>query len=599
MQLQATGRMTLLGICVLLLYFFRLVSRPVCCSPLTGGPAARSWPTARAPGSAAARSGRPASPRLRSRAPGARGRAESRCTRRSTAGRPPAPPTAPRPGASQQAGGDPSDELQVPAVPHCTRPRSRPFARSFSTTCTTPRPGGAVGQQARRLHGAVLHGADAHRTLAKTTEAHYDANPKFVYYLSAEYLLGQAACPRTCCTPARRSWPARRSAVRPELDDLVGSKSSPAWATAVWAGWPPVSSTRWRPWSIPAVGYGIRYEFGIFKQTLRGRLAGGEAGRVAAVRQSLGVSPIGRHGRGGVLGTTPSRTPTTSGAAQCAGFRRNKVLGEPCTTLVPGYGTKTVNILRLWRARATRSSTFELFDVGDYARAVEQKIHSENISKVLYPNDVTPQGKELRLKQQYFFVACSLRDIIRRFRIRNEDWDQLPDKVAIQLNDTHPVVAIPELMRILVDEYELDWDRAWEITRDTLRLHLPHAAARGAGEVAGRPVRQLLPRHLEIIYEINRRFLDEVRAAVPRRRATVSRACRSSRRGRERRCAWPTWPSSAASPSTAWPSCSRGCSGSRPSRDFAELWPERVPEQDQRRDAAPLHAPGQPPPVAS
>jgi starch phosphorylase len=193
----------------------------------------------------------------------------------------------------------------------------------------------------------------------------------------------------------------------------------------------------------------------------------------------------------------------------------NKVRGEPCTTLVPGYGTRTVNVLRLWRARATQEFDVELFNAGDYARAVERKVYSENLSKVLYPNDETRQGAELRLKQQYFFVACSLDDIVRRFLLLNDDWDEFPNKVAIQLNDTHPVVAIPELMRLLVDDQKLGWDRAWAITQKTFAYTchtlLPEALERWSVDVFGR----LFPRHLEIIYEINHRFLEEVRARFP------------------------------------------------------------------------------------
>ena len=200
-----------------------------------------------------------------------------------------------------------------------------------------------------------------------------------------------------------------------------------------------------------------------------------------------------------------------------------KVLGEPSHTLVPGYGTGTVNMLRLWRARATQEFDFQLFDEGDYARAVEQKVESENITKVLYPNDSTPQGQELRLKQQYFFVTCSLRDIIRRFHLRNSDWSEFPDKVVIQLNDTHPVIAIPELMRLLVDEHRLAWDQAWDITRRTFAYTchtlLPEALEKWPVDLFGR----LLPRHLEIVYEINHHFLEQVRQRFPGDRDRVAR----------------------------------------------------------------------------
>lgn len=198
-------------------------------------------------------------------------------------------------------------------------------------------------------------------------------------------------------------------------------------------------------------------------------------------------------------------------------------MGEPYHMLVPGYQTKTINLLRLWQARATEEFDFQLFDVGDYVRAVEQKTLTENISKVLYPNDNTPQGRELRLKQQYFFVSCSLRDILRRFLIKNTQWDDLPKIAAIQLNDTHPVIAIAELMRLLMDEYQIGWERAWTITTQTFastqHTLLPEALEKWPISLFER----LLPRHLEIIYEINRRFLEQVAQKFPRDEARLAR----------------------------------------------------------------------------
>jgi starch phosphorylase len=192
------------------------------------------------------------------------------------------------------------------------------------------------------------------------------------------------------------------------------------------------------------------------------------------------------------------------------------VRGEPSHMLVPGYGTETVNILRLWRARAGRESfDLSLFNAGRYAEAVEAQMRSENLTKVLYPSDSTEAGRELRLKQQYFLVSCSLRDIIRRFRFRNSDWEAFPDEVVIQLNDTHPVLAIPELMRLLVDENGIGWEQAWSITRRTFAYTchtlLPEALETWPVSMFGR----LLPRHLEIIYALNRSFLEDVRTAHP------------------------------------------------------------------------------------
>jgi starch phosphorylase len=192
------------------------------------------------------------------------------------------------------------------------------------------------------------------------------------------------------------------------------------------------------------------------------------------------------------------------------------VRGEPSHMLHPGYGTETVNIIRLWQARAGRESfDLALFNAGHYAEAVEAQMRSENLTKVLYPSDSTPAGQELRLKQQYFLVSCSLRDIIRRFKFRNSDWDRFPDKVVIQLNDTHPVLAIPELMRLLVDENGVGWQQAWSITRRTF-AYTCHTLLPEALETWPVPMfERLLPRHLEIIYALNQSFLDDVRARYP------------------------------------------------------------------------------------
>jgi len=218
------------------------------------------------------------------------------------------------------------------------------------------------------------------------------------------------------------------------------------------------------------------------------------------------------------------------------------VLGTPFDTLIPGYNTNTVNTLRLWSARASEELNFEIFNAGDYSRAVADKTFSENISKLLYPNDNTPQGKELRLEQQYFFVSCSLQDIIRLYTIRlhrsrggsydeallgieitPEHFENFDKQVSIQMNDTHPSLTVAELMRLLVDKYQLDWERAWEITQNccayTNHTLLPEALEQWSISLFAR----LLPRHLEIIYEINRRFLDRVWLKFPGDLSRVAR----------------------------------------------------------------------------
>jgi starch phosphorylase len=191
------------------------------------------------------------------------------------------------------------------------------------------------------------------------------------------------------------------------------------------------------------------------------------------------------------------------------------VKGVACDTPVLGYRVNTANLLRLWRAEACESFDFQAFNQGDYYGAVDDKVVSENISKVLYPNDEPVQGKTLRLEQQYFFVSCSLQDMIRIHLQRAQGIESFSEKYAVQLNDTHPSIAVAELMRLLVDEHDMDWEPAWEITRSTLSYTnhtlLPEALETWSVGLLGR----LLPRHLEIIYEINRRFLDELRRRYP------------------------------------------------------------------------------------
>jgi starch phosphorylase len=190
-------------------------------------------------------------------------------------------------------------------------------------------------------------------------------------------------------------------------------------------------------------------------------------------------------------------------------------MARPYDVPIPGYGNFTVNNLRLWSAEPTREFNFDFFNRGDYIKAVEDKIHSENITSVLYPNDNVYAGKELRLKQQYLMISASLQDILRRFQKIHKDWDLLPEKVAIQLNDTHPAMAVAELMRLLMDEKNLGWDRAWDLTQRTIAYTnhtvLPEALEKWSVSLLER----LLPRHLQIIYEINRRFLKAVGERFP------------------------------------------------------------------------------------
>jgi glycogen phosphorylase len=387
------------------------------------------------------------------------------------------------------------------------------------------------------MHGQALQSAtqhDAYMALAytvrdflierwrKTNEAYFRANPKFVYYLSAEYLPGKQLSQNmlyTGTTELVRQALARHPVNMEEICEL---DAEPGLGNGGLGRLAACFLDSLATLGIPAVGYGIRYEFGIFEQAFENGQQIEKPdnwlkyGNPWEFPQSDEMVEVGFGGRS-------EHYRDAAGSLRMRWQPDHRVLGEPCTMLVPGFGNETVNILRLWRARATEEFDFQLFNVGDYVRAVEQKIRTENISKVLYPNDETSQGKQLRLQQQYFFVACSLRDIIRRFRLKNDDWDRFPDQVAIQLNDTHPVVAIPELMRILMDEHQLDWDRAWDIATRTFHYTchtlLPEALERWPVELFG----SVLPRHLEIVYEINRRLLDDVRRRFPGDEARIAR----------------------------------------------------------------------------
>ena len=208
--------------------------------------------------------------------------------------------------------------------------------------------------------------------------------------------------------------------------------------------------------------------------------------------------------------------------SRCGAGPSRLVLGQPSSLFglpfdrpVVGYGGNTINTLRLWAAAAPDVFDFQAFSAGDFVSALAERLAAESVTRVLYPDDSTSMGQGLRFVQEYFLVACSLADLVRRFRRSNSDWSALPGKVAIQLNDTHPSIAVPELMRILLDEAELGWDEAWDLTRRTL-AYTNHTLLPEALEKWPLPwFELLLPRHLEIIFEINRRLLDEVRRRYP------------------------------------------------------------------------------------
>ncbi len=273
---------------------------------------------------------------------------------------------------------------------------------------------------------------------------------------------------------------------------------------------------------IPAIGYGIRYEFGIFDQNIKDGwqeettdkwLRYGNPWEIARPELAFDVK-LGGH-------TVHERDE--QGHLRVSWVPERVVKGVAFDTPILGYRVNTVNLLRLWKAEATECFDFQAFNVGDYYGAVEEKLSSENLTKVLYPNDEAVGGKRLRLEQQYFFVACSLQDMVRIHLQDNANLDTFHEKYAAQLNDTHPSIGIVELMRVLLDEHYYEWQQAWDITRQTFAYTnhtlLPEALEKWPIALFG----AVLPRHLELIYEINRRFLEEIRARYPQDEAKMSR----------------------------------------------------------------------------
>src|SRR6266568_2823305 len=409
---------------------------------------------------------------------------------------------------------------------------------------------------------------------ARTARANYEANPKFVYYLSAEYMLGRQLRQNTLYTGtaglARQAGAASGFSAG-ELDDLdvepgLGNGGLGRLAACLLDSLATLD--------VPAVGYGIRYEFGIFKQAF-------EDGNQVELPDDWAfygnpwefpapddLQVIGFYGH-------TEAVEEDQGGLRARWVPGEMVRGEPSHMLVPGYGTETVNILRLWRARAGRESfDLGLFNAGRYMEAVAAQMRSENLTKVLYPSDSTEAGRELRLKQQYFLVSCSLRDIIRRFRFRNSDWEAFPDKVVIQLNDTHPVLAIPELMRLLVDENGVDWEQAWSITRRTFvytcHTLLPEALETWPVPMFGR----LLPRHLQIIYALNHSFLGQVRARYPGDEGRIARMS-LIQEGPEHRVRMANLATVGSFAVNGVAELQSRLLAETTLRDFADLWPEK------------------------
>jgi starch phosphorylase len=341
-----------------------------------------------------------------------------------------------------------------------------------------------------------------------------DRRIKIVSYLSAEFLmgphLGNNLVNLGIMEPVRQAV----AELGQDLDELLRQEEEPGLGNGGLGRLAACYLDSLASLRVPAIGYGIRYEFGIFDQEIR------DGWQVELTDKWLRMGNPWEICRPEItytvgLGGHTEQSCDESGHLQVRWVPDKVVKGVAYDTPVAGYRSGMTDLLRLWKSEAVESFDFQSFNVGDYYRAVDGKVDSETISKVLYPNDEPAAGKRLRLTQQYFFVSCSLQDMIRIQLLRCGSLDSFAGSFAVQLNDTHPSIAVAELMRLLVDEHRFEWNHAWEITRNTM-AYTNHTLLPEALEKWPLPLfAELLPRHLEIIYEINRRFLDEVRLAQP------------------------------------------------------------------------------------
>lgn len=393
-----------------------------------------------------------------------------------------------------------------------------------------------------------------------------------VIYLSAEYLLGPQLGHNLLALGIEGPVREAMESLGLDLDELIEHEEEPGLGNGGLGRLAACFMDSLATLDFPAIGHGIRYEFGIFDQEIRN---GWQVERTDRWLRHGNPWEVRRYEIGFTIGFG-GRTETVVDAAGRARVRwtpARVVRGVPYDTLVMGHGTVTTNFLRLWSAVAAEEFDLDAFQVGEYWRAVDEKIRSENITKVLYPNDASPAGKQLRLEQQYFFVSCALQDCIRLL-LQRTTIDRFADIFAIQLNDTHPTLAIPELMRLLMDEHGLGWDEAWGITSRSFN-YTNHTLLPEALETWPLPLfGSLLPRHLEIVYEINRRFLEEVAASFPGDGARLARLSLIDERGEKsvRMAHLATVTSQKVNGVAALHS---RLLRETVLRDFAELWPDR------------------------
>lgn len=349
----------------------------------------------------------------------------------------------------------------------------------------------------------------------KTQETHNRANTRRVYYLSLEYLMGRLLINNLY---SMDMFYQTRTALRElghSLEELAEQEPDMGLGNGGLGRLAACFLDSLATLELPAIGYGINYEFGLFRQDFRHgeQMEFPDPWREDGTPWQICRPEYRQTAR---LYGYVEKHFDADGNFREVWMDTQTVVGLPYDIPIAGHGGRTVNFLRLWEARASEDFNLDVFNRGGYVEAVREKMVSETVSKVLYPNDASESGKELRLIQQYFFVCCSLQDIIRRYRTKNEGWEAFPEKVAIQLNDTHPAVAILELMRLFLDEWDLEWDTSWDLVRRTF-AYTNHTLLPEALERWSVPLfRKVLPRHLQILFEINHRFLTgEVDAVWP------------------------------------------------------------------------------------
>jgi glycogen phosphorylase len=360
------------------------------------------------------------------------------------------------------------------------------------------------------------------RRWINSVETYMAKQARMVGYLSAEFLLGPHLMNNLLSLGMVEPLSQALDELGLKLSDIVDSEPEPGLGNGGLGRLAACYLDSLATLHLPAIGYGLRYEYGIFQQKIRDGWQVEATDKWLQFGNPWEIARPESHAEVGFGGHTESYSDA-SGEQRVRWVPDRVVRGIPYDTLIPGYGGNTVNSLRLWKAEAPERFDFAAFNVGDYYGSVREKVQLENISKILYPNDDNIKGKELRLEQQYFFVSCSLQDMIKHHKHRGGQIEDFDKKNALQLNDTHPSIGVAELMRLLVDIYHVGWDAAWKITQNTFgytnHTLLPEALERWPLQLFG----GMLPRHLEIIYEINRRFLDEVRLKYPGDEGRVSR----------------------------------------------------------------------------